>query len=163
MNAIETIDPDHLGPFIDTWRHDLKYELRNNASGMLSSRRPGLANAIPADYPTAADFRVLGLYREPMISLDVGLCEAHAPVLWRAMNPAKLARFLEGKFSSWGSDYGILSDFGKHIFPGLVLREFIQQILQSESEKEILTPYRLFKDVILNPGPHQTARYKKEM
>ncbi|KAK0456848.1 hypothetical protein EV421DRAFT_1922781 [Armillaria borealis] len=130
---------------------------------MLSSHHPALANVIPADYPTAADFCVLGLYREPMISLDVGLCEAHAPVLWRAMDPAKLARFLGGKFSSWGSDYGILSDFGKHIFPGLVLHEFIQQVLQSEGEKKILTPYRLFKDVILNPGPHQTARYKKEM
>lgn len=163
LHAVETMDPYHLGPFLNVWCNELKNEPRTNNSGMLSSRRPGLANAIPNDYPTAADFRVLGLYREPLISVHDGSCKPHALVHWNLMKPAKLAQFLEGNFSSWGSDYGILMDFCKHVFPGLVLREFIQQVLESEGGEDTLTMCRLFKDVILNPGPHQAERYREEM
>lgn len=91
LHAIDTMDPGHLGPFLDVWRNELKNELCTNNSGMLSSRHPGLANAIPNDYPTAADFRVLGLYREPLVSPHVGSCTPHALVHWNLMKPARLA------------------------------------------------------------------------
>ncbi|PBK94421.1 hypothetical protein ARMGADRAFT_1099179, partial [Armillaria gallica] len=51
LHAIETMDPYHLGPFLNVWHNELKNKLRTNNSGMLSSCRPGLANAIPNDYP----------------------------------------------------------------------------------------------------------------
>ncbi|PBK89124.1 PIN domain-like protein, partial [Armillaria gallica] len=51
LHAVETMDPYHLGPFLNVWHNELKNKLRTNNSGMLFSCCPSLANAIPNDYP----------------------------------------------------------------------------------------------------------------
>ncbi|KAF9043548.1 PIN domain-like protein [Hymenopellis radicata] len=135
IHSLQVLPIEEWPNFFVQWRVDLTTILRDNPGGTLTRQHPGLAAAVPADFPDPA---ILALYLTPDTSpLDPLVC-----LNWKPPFIPSLARFAEVHFS-WASQAGILNDFDKHIFVGLALREVIRDVLVNDGEvaESAMAPY----------------------
>ncbi|KAH9022361.1 PIN domain-like protein [Lactarius deliciosus] len=119
LKAAQSLTRDELHNFLVTWCGDLRRELRTNAHGHLSSKKPSLAKAVPDTFP---DIDVLLSYTNPIISATDVSCHTHTPPRWeREPDLGRLAHLCELCFE-WGLKDIIIKRFRTILWPSIVLR-----------------------------------------
>ncbi|KAK0228089.1 hypothetical protein IW262DRAFT_1455286 [Armillaria fumosa] len=101
------------------WRHDLCVMLASQGVG----RHRALASHIPLDFPKVS---ILAQYVQPLTSSNDTLTLPVAPSLCPPDIP-KLAQLCK-KLFIWGHSMGIVKNFCDHVFPGLAIRELLQDL-----------------------------------
>jgi len=108
--------------FLQTWRSDLKRELKTNPSGHLGRTFPSLSNNLTTDFP---ELRVLDLYFAPITSGSKGksiLTHYDPANMWRTEpNLEALFTFCEMSFE-WGHQDDILRRFRNLLWTGIAAR-----------------------------------------
>ncbi|KAF5358915.1 hypothetical protein D9758_004869 [Tetrapyrgos nigripes] len=118
--------------FLVTWRKDIAHELRTNSSGLLPSKKPSLANNIPATFP---DIQILMSYICPVTTASLRHSERYDDLTndqgWLIKDPSlpRLAETCEFYFE-WGFEDIIIKRFRTVIFHGLILRILRRVVLQ---------------------------------
>lgn len=121
----------HRGPAqilaIKNWRASLIATLQDDPKGYIGRRFAALSRSVPLKFP---DLSVLELYTNPLTSnrsaysIDMYRFNAQPPVI----NYSELARICELRFS-WGNRTGILNKFNHMVWPAVVLRAVIRDIV----------------------------------
>ncbi|KAK0472840.1 PIN domain-like protein [Armillaria novae-zelandiae] len=108
FDALEVSEIGHYHQAASMWHWDLCTMLDTKGVGQLYSHHHSLASCIPSDFPKVS---VLIQYLHPMTS-----------TLENLPSPPLLELFV------WGHPMGIIENFSHHIFPGLVIRELLQDL-----------------------------------
>ncbi|KAI9435584.1 hypothetical protein H4582DRAFT_1970572 [Lactarius indigo] len=129
LKATQSLTRDELPDFLNTWREELRGELRTNSRGHLGSKKPSLAKAVPDAFP---DIDVLLSYTNPIISAtDAGARRTHTPPRWeREPDLGKLAHLCELHFE-WGLKDIIIKRFRTVLWPSIVLRALRRAALEA--------------------------------
>ncbi|KAJ7149830.1 PIN domain-like protein, partial [Mycena crocata] len=125
--ATQTLSPDGLHGFLETWRQTLCTEL---VSGQSGRKHPAIARGVTNLFP---DPRVLHLYVHPLTSwssdgagIDASTWVPRLPDL-----PA-IARICEVLFS-WGTKVDLPNKLFNNVLPGLCIRRLAKPVNQLES------------------------------
>ncbi|KAK0215562.1 hypothetical protein IW262DRAFT_1277857, partial [Armillaria fumosa] len=121
FNALEASEIGHYHHVASMWRQDLCTMLDAKGVGRLYSHHRSLASRIPSDFPKVS---VLIQYLHPMTSTLENL---PAPPSLGQPDLPRLSKLCEELFV-WGHPMGIIKNFSHHIFPGLVIRELLQDL-----------------------------------
>ncbi|KAK0466671.1 PIN domain-like protein [Armillaria novae-zelandiae] len=124
FDAFDASEADNHAAVASTWRQDLCTMLEKRGAGRLHSRCRSLASRIPLDFPKVS---VVIQYIHPITSQSNGPQNLPASVSLRQPNIPLLARLCEELFV-WGNSAGIVQHFCDHVFPGLAIRELIQDL-----------------------------------
>ncbi|KAK0187068.1 PIN domain-like protein [Armillaria mellea] len=135
FEALETSLVKDYPAIASKWCHDLCVMLESQGVG----HHHALASRIPLDFPKVS---VVVQYIQPLTSSNGMLTLPAAPSPCPPDIP-KLARLCE-KLFVWGHSMGIIKKFSDHIFPGLVIRELLQDLCKRRGTM-------LGSDVILSP------------
>ncbi|SJL13784.1 uncharacterized protein ARMOST_17232 [Armillaria ostoyae] len=125
------------------WRYDLCVMLESQGAGHLHA----LVSRIPPDFPKIS---VLVQYVQPLTSHSNGLLALPAAPSPCPPDIPRLAQLCE-KLFIWGHSMGIVKNFCDHIFPGLAIRELLQDLCKRrgvmlESDTS-LSPYTVISKV----------------
>ncbi|KAK0223278.1 hypothetical protein IW262DRAFT_1458280 [Armillaria fumosa] len=121
FDALEASEIGHYHHVASMWRQDLCTMLDAKGVGRLYSCHCLLASRIPSDFPKVS---VLIQYLHPMTSMLENL---PAPPSLGQPDLPRLSKLCE-KLFVWGHPMGIIKNFSHHIFPGLVIRELLQDL-----------------------------------
>ncbi|KAH9960288.1 hypothetical protein BC827DRAFT_1360363 [Russula dissimulans] len=132
LEATQSLSPAELPEFLTTWREALRNELRTNSRGLLGSKKPSLAKAVPDSFP---DVDVLLSYTNPITSAtDAGARRTHTPPRWeREPDLAKIAHVCELHFE-WGLKDIIIKRFRTVLWPSIVLRALRRSVLEEDAK-----------------------------
>ena len=150
LKATQSLSRDELPDFLETWREDLRGELRTNARGHLGSKKPSLAKTVPDSFP---DIDILLSYTNPIISAtDAGARRTHTPPRWeREPDLGKLAHLCELHFE-WGLKDIIIKRFRTIVWPSIVLRALRRSALEAAAVPESRSEREPLQDVFGTPS-----------
>ncbi|KAF8331862.1 uncharacterized protein EI90DRAFT_893605 [Cantharellus anzutake] len=118
LDAFASLTPVKFQAFLDTWREDLRMELRTNSQGFLKTKKTALSTKIPDTFP---NLDVLTAYASPVTSESTSNGRP-APDRWcREHSLARLATFCESKFE-WGTKTQIQKRFASLLWGGALIR-----------------------------------------
>ncbi|KAI0049714.1 hypothetical protein FA95DRAFT_1604179 [Auriscalpium vulgare] len=131
LDATRSLDRDALPGFLVRWRQSLRDELRTNAHGHLTTKKPSLSKSIPEDFP---DLDILLSYTNPITSgTDAGAKRTHVPPKWdREPDVGKIARVCELHFE-WGIKDIIIKRFRSVLWPSIVQRILRRATLEEDA------------------------------
>ncbi|CCM02117.1 uncharacterized protein FIBRA_04194 [Fibroporia radiculosa] len=119
LRAAQTLSREKLSEFLDTWREELRVELRTNARGLIGKKYPSLAKSIPSDFP---DIEVLLNYTDPITSESNSTRPKKIFIDWeKEPDLGKIAELCELYFE-WGVKEIIIKRFRTVLWPAAVLR-----------------------------------------
>ncbi|KAK0435125.1 uncharacterized protein EV420DRAFT_1653432 [Desarmillaria tabescens] len=124
FEALKASTVENYPAIASMWCQDLYAMLDSQGAGRLHSRRRALASRIPLDFPKVS---VLIQYIQPLTSQSTGSFTLPAAPVPCPPDIPKLARLCEELFI-WGHSMGIVQNFCDHVFPGLAIRELLQDL-----------------------------------
>jgi Holliday junction resolvase YEN1 len=150
LKATQTLTEEQLPDFLDSWRTDLRTELRTNASGFLGKKCAALSKSVPDDFPTPL---VLRSYTHPITTESEAKRKGTRPKIigWGLEpNVGKLAALCELYFE-WGVRDVIIKRFRTVLWPALVLRILRKMVLDQDHD-EARTPKTMLAEEELTPA-----------
>jgi Holliday junction resolvase YEN1 len=115
LQAASSLSRAELEKWLDTWRDEVRKELRTNRSGLIGSKKPALAKAIPDDFP---DVDILLSYTNPITSETEG--KPVTDYTWeQEPDIGKIAQLCELYFE-WGVKDIIVKRFRTILWPSIV-------------------------------------------
>ncbi|OBZ74413.1 hypothetical protein A0H81_05378 [Grifola frondosa] len=129
LQAARTLSREQLLVFLNTWREELRQELRTNSQGRLPRKSPSLAKSIPNDFP---NLDVLLSYTNPATSEAKGAASKNITVDWdKEPDLGKVAALCEMYFE-WGIKEIIIKRFRTVLWPCAVLRILRRSVLLAD-------------------------------
>ncbi|KAG1856703.1 hypothetical protein DFJ58DRAFT_784503 [Suillus subalutaceus] len=117
LKAASSLSREELEKWLDTWRDDVREELRTNKSGLIGSKKPALAKKIPDGFP---DVDILLSYTNPITSETEG--KPTRDITWeQEPDIGKIAALCELYFE-WGVKDVIIKRFRTVLWPSAVQR-----------------------------------------
>ncbi|KAK0448995.1 PIN domain-like protein [Desarmillaria tabescens] len=124
FEALKASTVENYPTIASMWCQDLYAMLDSQGAGRLHSRRHALASHIPLDFPKVS---VLIQYIQPLTSQSTGSFTLPAAPVPCPPDIPKLAWLCKELFI-WGHLMGIVQNFCDHVFPGLAIRELLQDL-----------------------------------
>ncbi|KAG2143416.1 uncharacterized protein EDB93DRAFT_586831 [Suillus bovinus] len=130
LEAANSLSREELEGWLDTWRDEVREELRTNKSGLIGSKKPALAKKIPNDFP---DVDILLSYTRPITSETEG--KPTRDITWE-LEPdiGKIAALCELYFE-WGVKDVIIKRFRTVLWPSAVQRILRRGAIEMEEKK----------------------------
>ncbi|KAH7108322.1 hypothetical protein BKA62DRAFT_764380 [Auriculariales sp. MPI-PUGE-AT-0066] len=130
VHAVQTLNGAALDRFLESWRNDVRSELRTNSRGIIGKKLKSLADKLHDSFP---NLEVVRAYADPIISASF---DKFPTFHWRSdPDLSDLAALCEQYFE-WGYREAILKRFRTLIWPGMVCRILRRSTLQSDDLAE---------------------------
>jgi Holliday junction resolvase YEN1 len=130
LKAASSLSREELEKWLDTWRDDVREELRTNKSGLIGSKKPALAKKIPDDFP---DVDILLSYTNPITSETEG--KPTRDITWeQEPDIGKIAALCELYFE-WGVKDVIIKRFRTVLWPSAVQRILRRGAMEKDEKK----------------------------
>ncbi|KAG1791011.1 PIN domain-like protein [Suillus subaureus] len=130
LKAASSLSREELEKWLDTWRDDVREELRTNKSGLIGSKKPALAKKIPDDFP---DIDILLSYTNPITSETEG--KPTRDINWeQEPDIGKIAALCELYFE-WGVKDVIIKRFRTVLWPSAVQRILRRGAMEKDEKK----------------------------
>lgn len=130
LEAASSLCREELEKWLDTWRDEVREELRTNKSGLIGSKKPALAKKIPDDFP---DVNILLSYTSPITSETEG--KPTRDITWeQEPDIGKIAALCELYFE-WGVKAVIIKRFRTVLWPSAVQRILRRGAMEKDEKK----------------------------
>lgn len=130
LEAASSLSREELEKWLDTWRDEVREELRTNKSGLIGSKKPALAKKIPEDFP---DVDILLSYTSPITSETEG--KPTRDITWeQEPDIGKIAALCELYFE-WGVKDVIIKRFRTVLWPSAVQRILRRGAMEKDEKK----------------------------
>ncbi|KAG2065223.1 hypothetical protein BDR04DRAFT_1060871 [Suillus decipiens] len=130
LEAASSLSREELEKWLDTWRDDVREELRTNKSGLIGSKKPALAKKISDDFP---DVDILLTYTNPITSETEG--KPTQDITWeKEPDIGKIAALCELYFE-WGVKDVIIKRFRTVLWPSAVQRILRRGAMEKDEKK----------------------------
>jgi Holliday junction resolvase YEN1 len=130
LEAASSLSCEELEKWLDTWRDEVREELRTNKSGLIGSKKPALAKKIPDDFP---DVDILLSYTSPITSETEG--KPTRDITWeQEPDIGKIAALCELYFE-WGVKDVIIKRFRTVLWPSAVQRILRRGAMEKDEKK----------------------------
>lgn len=129
FDAARNLSRERLVAFADSWRQEVRDELRTNSRGFMTRKAISLAKSIPDTFP---NIDVLLSYVNPVTSESLGHEGSNPKITWsKELDIAALASACE-LFFEWGYKEAIIKRFRTVIWPGAILRSLRRAVLDMD-------------------------------
>jgi hypothetical protein len=130
LEKVQTCTAEDMPAFLDTWREDLRTELRTNASGYLGKKCVALSKTVPDDFP---DPIVLRSYTHPITTESEAERKGTRPkdIKWGGEPSISAIAGVCELYFEWGVRDVIIKRFRTVVWPAAVLR-ILRQIVTAK-------------------------------
>ncbi|KAG2107686.1 uncharacterized protein F5147DRAFT_696689 [Suillus discolor] len=130
LEAANSLTREELEKWLDTWRDEVREELRTNKSGLIGSKKPALAKKIPDDFPNVD---ILLSYTNPITSETEG--KPTRDITWeQEPDIGKISALCELYFE-WGVKDVIIKRFRTVLWPSAVQRILRRGAIEKDEKK----------------------------
>ncbi|KAG1875769.1 hypothetical protein F4604DRAFT_1761955 [Suillus subluteus] len=130
LKAASSLSREELEKWLDTWRDDVREELRTNKSGLIGSKKPALAKKIPDDFP---DVDILLSYTNPITSETEG--KPMRDITWEQEPDIRKIAALCELYFEWGVKDVIIKRFRTVLWPSAVQRILRRGAMEKDEKK----------------------------